>query len=131
MASIQYLLYNATFLFIIIHFFESANGKEYKEPIYFNSFPFWLYSSGFIVVYLLYGLNLFNYKNSYKNIHCILTGIGGILAPGYHVPAILYNNSEVCKNTLCYINMFILSTFSLSLIISSIYEIRNLKNKTD
>ena len=131
MASVQYILYNATFLFIIIHFFESANGEEYKEPIYFNSFPFWLYSSGLIVAYLLYGLNSFRYKNSYKNLHSIIAGLGGILAPGYHIPVIIYNDSEVCKNMLCYANMVVLSLLSLSLIISSIYEIRCKKNKID
>ena len=129
MPSCQYILYNATFLFIIIHFFESANDKEYKEPIYFNSFPFWLYSSAFIIAYLLYGLNSFRYSNSYKNLHCILTGIGGILAPGYHIPAILLNDSKVCKNKLCYINMIILSTLCLGLIISTLYEIKRSKNK--
>ena len=77
MASCQYILYNAVFLFIVIHFFESANDKEYTEPIYFNCFPFWLYSSGLIIAYLLYGLNSFNYENSYKNFHSIIAGIGG------------------------------------------------------
>ena len=131
MASCQYILYNATFLFIVIHFFESANDKEYKEPIYFNSFPFWLYSSGFIIAYLLYGLNSFRYPNSYKNLHCILTGFGGILAPGYHIPVILLNNSKVCKNNLCYTNMTILSILSLSLIISTLYEMKYSKNKIE
>ena len=131
MVSCQYILYNATFLFIVIHFFESANDKEYKEPIYFNSFPFWLYSSGFIIAYMLYALHSFRYENSYKNLHCILTGIGGILAPGYHIPAILFNNSEVCKNNLCYFNMVILSMLSLSLIISTVYIMNCEKNKVE
>ena len=131
MSSCQYILYNATFLFIVIHFFESANDEEYKEPIYFNSFPFWLYSSGFIIAYLLYGLNSFRYSNSYKNLHCIITGFGGILAPGYHMPAILLNNSKVCKNNLCYTNMTILSILSLSLIISTLYEMKYSKNKIE
>lgn len=131
MASIQFLLYNATFVFIVIHFFESANDKEFKEPIYFNSFPFWLYSSGLIIAYLLYALNSFNYKNSYKNCHCIITGLGGLLAPGYHLPAILLNNSEVCKNNLCYVNMIVLSSLSFFLICSTIYEMKFRKNKVD
>ena len=77
MSYCQYILYNATILFIVIHFFESANDKEYREPIYFNSFPFWLYSSGLIIAYTLYVLHSFKNKNSYKNLHCIITGIGG------------------------------------------------------
>ena len=80
---------------------------------------------------MLYALNSFRYKNSYKNLHCILTGIGGILAPGYHIPAILFNNSEVCKNNLCYFNMAILSMLSLSLIISTIYVMNSAKNKVE
>ena len=131
MVSCQYILYNATFLFIVIHFFESANDKEYKEPIYFNSFPFWLYSSGFIIAYMLNTLQSFRSENSYKNLHCILTGIGGILAPGYHIPAILFNNSEVCKNNLCYFNMVILSMLSLCLIISTVYIMNCSKNKVE
>ena len=131
MASCQYLLFNATFLFIIIHFFESANDKEYEEPIYFNCFPFWLYSSGLIIAYLLYVLNSFRYENSYKNLNCIITGLAGILAPGYHIPAIIYNGSEVCKNNLCYFNMIILTLLSLCLIISTICEMRKGKNKVD
>ena len=131
MASCQYILYNAVFLFIVIHFFESANDKEYTEPIYFNCFPFWLYSSGLIIAYLLYGLNSFNYENSYKNFHSIIAGIGGILAPGYHIPAIYFNNSEVCKNNLCYLNMVILVILCISLIICSIYKIIKGKNKIE
>ena len=131
MASCQYILYNAVFLFIVIHFFESANDKEYTEPIYFNCFPFWLYSSGLIIAYLLYGLNSFNYENSYKNFHSIIAGIGGILAPGYHIPAIYFNNSEVCKNNLCYLNMVILMILCISLIICSIYKIIKGKNKIE
>ena len=131
MASCQYILYNATFLFIIIHFFESANDKEYKEPIYFNCFPFWLYSSGLIIAYLLYVLNSFRYENSYKNLNCIITGLAGILAPGYHIPAIIYNDSEVCKNNLCYFNMNILCILSLCLIISSVYEIKYQRKKVE
>ena len=131
MVSCQYILYNAAIVFIVIHFFESANDKEYKEPIYFNSFPFWLYSSGLIIAYTLYVLNLFRYENTYKDLHCIFTAIGGILAPGYHIPAILYNNSEVCKNNLCYINMVILTVICIGLIISTIYEIKKAKNKVD
>ena len=129
--SIYIILFNATFLFIVIHFFESANDKEYREPIYFNCFPFWLYSSGLIIAYLLYVLNSFRYENSYKNLNCIITGIAGILAPGYHVPAIILNDSEVCKNNLCYFNMIILTLLSFCLIISSIYEIRFAKKKVD
>ena len=131
MASCQYLLYNATFLFIVIHFFESANDKEYREPIYFNSFPFWLYSSGLFIGYMLYVLNSFRYKNSYKNLNCIITGLAGILAPGYHIPAILLNDSKVCKNNLCYFNMGILFLLCFSLIISTIYEMKISKNKVD
>ena len=131
MVSCQYLLYNATFLFIVIHFFESANDKEYRKPIYFNCFPFWLYSSGLIIAYLLYVLNSFRYENSYKNLNCIITGLAGILAPGYHVPAILLNDSKVCKNVLCYFNMVILTMLSFCLIVSSIYEMKSSKNKVD
>ena len=131
MASCQYILYNATVVFIVIHFFESANDKEYREPIYFNSFPFWLYSSGLIIAYTLYVLNSFRYPNSYKNLNCIITGLGGILAPGYHIPAILYNDSEVCKNSLCYVNMTILTILSFGLIISTIYEMKYTKNTVD
>ena len=127
----QYILFNATFLFIVIHFFESANDKEYKEQIYFNSFPFWLYSSGFIIAYMLYVLNSFRYENSYKNLHCILTGIAGILAPGYHIPAIKFNDSNVCKNSLCYINMTILCVLCSCLIISTVYEMKSTKNKVN
>ncbi len=124
MSYCQYILYNVTIIFIVIHFFESANDKEYREPIYFNSFPFWLYSSGLIIAYTLYVLHSFKNNNSYKNIHCIITGIGGILAPGYHIPAILYNNSEVCKNNLCFFNMTILLTLSLGLTASTIFEMK-------
>ena len=131
MASCQYILFNATFLFIVIHFFESANDKEYREPIYFNCFPFWLYSSGLIIAYLLYVLNSFRYENSYKNFNCLITGLGGILAPGYHIPAIILNDSKVCKNNLCYFNMIILTLLSLCLIISTIIETRRSKNKVD
>ena len=131
MASCQYILFNATFLFIVIHFFESANDKEYREPIYFNCFPFWLYSSGLIIAYLLYVLNSFRYENSYKNFNCIITGLAGILAPGYHIPAIILNDSKVCKNNLCYFNMIILTLLSLCLIISTIIEMRRTKNKVD
>ena len=131
MASCQYLLFNATFLFVVIHFFESANDKEYREPIYFNCFPFWLYSSGLIIVYLLYVLNSFRYENSYKNINCIIAGLGGILAPGYHIPVIILNDSKVCKNNLCYFNMIILTLLSFCLIISTIIEMRRSKNKVD
>ena len=129
MASCQYILFNATFLFIVIHFFESANDKEYREPIYFNSFSFWLYSSGLIIAYLLYALNSFRYENSFKNLHCIVTGLAGILAPGYHLPAIILKNSEVCKNNLCYFNMVILTLLSLCLIISTIFEMKNSPKK--
>ena len=76
-------------------------------------------------------LHSFRYENSYKNLHCILTGIGGILAPGYHIPAILFNNSEVCKNNLCYFNMVILSVLSLSLIVSTVYIMNCAKNKVE
>ncbi len=131
MSYCQYILYNATIVFIVIHFFESANNEEYREPIYFNSFPFWLYSSGLIIAYTLYVLHSFKNKNSYKNIHCIITGIGGILAPGYHIPAILYNNSEVCKNNLCYFNMTILTILSLGLIVSTICEMKIPKKKVN
>ena len=131
MSYCQYILYNATIVFIVIHFFESANNKEYREPIYFNSFPFWLYSSGLIIAYLLYVLNSFRYENSYKNFNCIITGLAGILAPGYHIPAIILNDSKVCKNNLCYFNMIILTLLSLCLIISTIIEMRRSKNKVD
>ena len=80
---------------------------------------------------MLYVLNSFRYENSYKNLNCIITGLGGILAPGYHIPAIIYNDSEVCINNLCYFNMIILTLLSLCLIISTICEMRRRKNKVE
>ena len=70
-------------------------------------------------------------KNSYKNFNCIITGLAGILAPGYHIPSIILNDSKVCKNNLCYFNMIILTLLSLCLIISTIIEMRCSKNKVD
>ena len=50
----------------------------------------------------------------------LLTGIGGLGAGGYHLPMHFLKKSEVCKNTLSYWLMALLTLASVALVIVTI-----------
>lgn len=120
MITLQFIAYSLTALFVVLHFMDSAKEFEWTEPIYRNSYPLWLISSAFLIVILLVGIVPVYLGNTTGQVFSYIVGLGGIGAAGYHIPMQRWNGSGVCKNRLSYWLMYILTFFSIILLITTI-----------
>ena len=123
MITLQFIAYNLTVLFVVLHFMDSAKETEWTEPIYRNSYPLWLISSAVLIVVALAGIVPVYLGNTAGQVLSYIVGIGGIGAAGYHIPMQQWNGSEVCRNRLSYWLMYILTFFSIALLATTIVSI--------
>ena len=123
MMTAQFILYNATALFIVLHFFDSAKEREWTEPLYRNSYTLWIVTSALLVALVLIGIVPIFLGNATGDVLSYIVGIGSLGAAGYHLPTQLWNGSEVCKNTFSYVLMAILSLLALALLIATVIKV--------
>ena len=55
MITLQFILYNLTFLLVIAHFLDSAKEKEWTDFLYKGSYTGWLISSLLLILIQYYG----------------------------------------------------------------------------
>ena len=123
MITLQFIAYNLTVLFVVLHFMDSAKESEWTEPIYKNRYPLWLISSAALIVVALAGIVPVYLSNKAGQVLNYIVGIGGIGAAGYHIPMQRWNGSEVCKNRFSYWLMYILTFFSIALLVTTILNV--------
>lgn len=120
MITLQFILYNLTFLLVIAHFLDSAKEKEWTDFLYKGSYTGWLVSSIILIALALVGIVPVYLGNQVGDILSVLVGIGGLGAAGYHIPMHRMKKSEVCHNKFSYGLMMILSLLCLTLIVATI-----------
>ena len=120
MITLQFILYNLTFLLVIAHFLDSAKEKEWTDFLYKGSYTGWLVSSIILIALALVGIVPVYLCNQVGDILSVLVGIGGLGAAGYHIPMHRMKKSEVCHNKFSYGLMMILSLLCLTLIVATI-----------
>ncbi|MBQ7181605.1 MAG: hypothetical protein IJR87_09980 [Bacteroidaceae bacterium] len=109
MITLQFVLYNLTFLLVIAHFLDSAKEKEWTDFLYKGSYTGWLISSLFLIALALAGIVPVYLDNQWGDILSIIVALGGLGAAGYHIPMHRMKKSEVCHNGFSYAIMVILS----------------------
>ena len=120
MITLQFILYNLTFLFVIAHFLDSAKEKEWTDFLYKGSYTGWLISSLLLIALALIGIVPIYLGNPVGNILSVLVAVGGLGAAGYHIPMHRMKKSEVCHNKFSYGLMIVLSLLCLALIVATI-----------
>ena len=120
MITLQFILYNLTFLFVIAHFLDSAKEKEWTDFLYNGSYTGWLVSSLLLIALALIGIVPIYLGNPVGNILSVLVAVGGLGAAGYHIPMHRMKKSEVCHNKFSYGLMIVLSLLCLALIVATI-----------
>ena len=120
MITLQFILYNLTFLFVIAHFLDSAKEKEWTDFLYNGSYTGWLVSSLLLIALALIGIVPVYLGNPVGNILSVLVAVGGLGAAGYHIPMHRMKKSEVCHNKFSYGLMIVLSLLCLALIVATI-----------
>ena len=120
MITLQFILYNLTFLLVIAHFLDSAKEKEWTDFLYKGSYTGWLVSSIMLIALALVGIVPVYLGNQVGDILSVLVGIGGLGAAGYHIPMHRMKKSEVCHNKFSYGLMIVLSLLCLALIVATI-----------
>ena len=120
MITLQFILYNLTFLFVIAHFLDSAKEKEWTDFLYNGSYTGWLVSSLLLIALALIGIVPVYLGNPVGNILSIVVALGGLGAAGYHIPMHRMKKSEVCHNKFSYGLMIVLSLLCLALIVATI-----------
>ena len=120
MITLQFILYNLTFLLVIAHFLDSAKEKEWTDFLYKGSYTGWLISSLLLIALALIGIVPVYLGNPVGNILSVLVAVGGLGAAGYHIPMHRMKKSEVCHNKFSYGLMIVLSLLCLALIVATI-----------
>ena len=120
MASIQFISYSITFLLTVAHFLDSCKEQEWTEPLFFNSYPFWLIISIIFIGILQIGIIPTYLWNKTGNYYSIFTALYGLGAGDYHIPLHLLGKSAVCDNNFSYWLMVLLTIACLTLLISTI-----------
>ena len=115
MITLQFILYNLTFLFVIAHFLDSAKEKEWTDFLYKGSYTGWLISSLFLIGLALAGIVPVFLGNQWGDILSVIVAVGGLGAAGYHIPMHRMGKSEVCHNGFSYSIMVILSVLCVLL----------------
>ena len=115
MITLQFILYNLTFLFVIAHSLDSAKEKEWTDFLYKGSYTGWLISSVFLIGLALAGIVPVFLGNQWGDILSVIVAVGGLGAAGYHIPMHHMGKSEVCHNGFSYSIMVILSVLCVSL----------------
>ena len=115
MITLQFILYNFTFLFVIAHFLDSAKEKEWTDFLYKGSYTGWLISSLFLIGLALAGIVPVFLGNLWGDILSVIVAVGGLGAAGYHIPMHRMGKSEVCHNGFSYSIMVILSVLCVLL----------------
>ena len=131
MSNLQLILYDATIILIVAHFFDSAKEQEWNEPIYYGNYPFWIISSTLIVTFTIVGIIPVYLGTNSGNWFSIISGVGGLAAAGYHMPMHYFKKSKTCNNTFSYGLMYILSIFCLLLIFVTLKNMCNKENKNE
>ena len=116
MITLQFILYNLTFLLVIAHFLDSAKEKEWTK----GSYTGWLVSSIMLIALALVGIVPVYLGNQVGDILSVLVAVGGLGAAGYHIPMHRMKKSEVCHNKFSYGLMIVLSLLCLALIVATI-----------
>lgn len=109
MVTLQFILYNLTFLLVIAHFLDSAKEKEWTDFLYKGSYTGWLVSSILLIALALVGIVPVYLGNQAGDILSVLVAVGGLGAAGYHIPMHRMGKSEVCNNRFSYGIMIVLS----------------------
>ena len=120
MITLQFILYNLTFLLVITHFLDSAKEKEWTDFLYKGSYTGWLVSSIMLIALALVGIVPVYLGNQVGDILSVLVAVGGLGAAGYHIPMHRMKKSEVCHNKFSYGLMIVLSLLCLALIVTTI-----------
>lgn len=115
MVTLQFILYNLTFLLVIAHFLDSAKEKEWTDFLYKGSYTGWLISSLFLIGLALVGIVPVFLGNLWGDILSVLVAVGGLGAAVYHIPMHRMGKSEVCHNGFSYSIMVILSVLCVLL----------------
>ena len=122
MITLQFILYNLTFLLVIAHFLDSAKEQEWTDFLYRGSYKGWLISSLLLIALALAGIVPVWIGSQAGDILSVLVGLGGLGAAGYHIPMHRMKKSEVCHNKFSYGLMLALSLLCLALIIITIVK---------
>lgn len=122
MVTLQFFLYNLTFLMVIAHFLDSAKEREWMDFLYRGSYKGWLISSLLLIALALAGIVPVWIDNQTGDILSILVGLGGLGAAGYHIPMHRMKKSEVCHNKFSYGLMLVLSLLCFALIVVTIIK---------
>ena len=115
--TLQFILYNLTFLMVIAHFLDSAKEREWTDFLYRGNYIGWLISSLLLLALALAGIVSVWIGSQAGNILSILVGLGGLGAAGYHIPMHRMKKSEVCHNKFSYGLMVVLSLLCVALIV--------------
>jgi len=115
MITLQFILYNLTFLLVIAHFLDSAKEKEWTDFLYKGSYTGWLVSSIMLIALALVGIVPVYLGNQVGDILSVLVAVGGLGAAGYHIPMHRMKKSEVCHNGFSYGIMVLLSVICVLL----------------
>ena len=115
MITLQFILYNLTFLIVITHFLDRAKENEWTDFLYKGSYTGWLISSLFLIGLALAGIVPVFLGNQWGDILSVIVAVGGLGAAGYHIPMHRMGKSEVCHNGFSYSIMVILSVLCVSL----------------
>ena len=120
MVTLQFILYNFTFLMVIAHFLDSAKEREWTDFLYRGSYKGWLISSLLLIALALAGIVPVWIGSPAGDILSIIVGLGGLGAAGYHIPMHRMKKSEVCHNQFSYGLMMVLSLLCFALIVLTI-----------
>ena len=116
MVTLQFILYNLTFLLVIAHFLDSAKESEWTDFIYRGCYIGWLVSSLILIALALVGIVPVYLGNQVGDILSAIVALGGLGAASYHIPMHRMKKSEVCHNGLSYGIMIALSVLCILLL---------------
>ena len=115
--TIQFILFLVTFWLVILHYLDSAKVQEWTDKVFLGSYPFWLLTAAVLMGIPLIGMPFVYEQTMAGHVLALLTGIGGLGAGGYHLPMHFLKKSNVCKNTLSYWLMALLTLASAALVV--------------
>lgn len=118
--TLQFVIYNITFLLIIAHFLDSAKEREWTDFLYRGCYAGWLISSLSLIALALAGIVPVYLGNNIGDILSVIVALGGIGAAGYHIPMHRMGKSEVCRNAFSYGIMTVLTILCITLLVTVI-----------
>lgn len=122
MITLQFILYNLTFLMVIAHFLDSAKEREWTDFLYKGSYIGWLISSLLLIALALIGIVPVYLGSQVGDILSVIVAVGGLGAAGYHIPMHYKGKSEVCHNSLSYSIMALPTVICVLLAIVTLFN---------